>query len=139
MRRPDAKAIITDGPDGRVFGMGATEAEAWEDARKPAKNGGLALDGARCVDATVRALVGWVGGATVSVIGGVVDLVTIYCDVCEEDRTADGAELRTSNQPGVAPYYVCASCLMNEPCPRCDGYHHHALPCPDPGTEEPEA
>ncbi len=59
---------------------------------------------------------------------GETDPETILCDVCEAECSAEGSEQRSSPAKGET-YHVCATCLANEPCERCEGYHHHAAPC----------
>lgn len=68
---PDGKAVVLGT---RVVGMGVTEDDAWKDARNEAGNGGESLDGARCIDATGRALLAWGEGRNVGIVGNVVDV-----------------------------------------------------------------
>lgn len=58
----------------------------------------------------------------------------IYCGVCENERPRAGAEARAADAAREA-YFVCASCLLGEPCERCHGYHRRGLPCSTVGLD----
>ena len=47
----------------------------------------------------------------------------LYCAICDCDRMVDV----TGEERGDE--WFCGPCLETEPCPACEGAHHHKAPC----------